>query len=161
VLAIALGCVGCDQATKRLAAEHLPREHAVSLAHDLVRLQLVENRGAFLGLGDGLSGGLRRLLLVYGVGACLAALGVALVGGRSRSRGALIAGSVILGGGLGNLLDRVTRAGHVVDFVSCGFGPVRTGIFNLADVAILAGVFVLVWRSRARPESVAIPADVR
>lgn len=55
---------------------------------------------------------------------------------------------MIAGGGLENWLDRVLHQGAVTDFVSVGVGPLCTGIFNLADVCILAGVVLLLL---ARP----------
>ena len=48
---------------------------------------------------------------------------------------------VAVGGGIGNVIDRIAH-GAVVDFVSLGIGPLRTGIFNLADVAIIAGLLL-------------------
>jgi signal peptidase II len=51
----------------------------------------------------------------------------------------------LAGGGLGNLIDRITNEGRVVDFVSLGLGPVRTGFFNVADVAVLAGAMLLLY----------------
>ena len=50
----------------------------------------------------------------------------------------------MLAGGVGNLVDRV-REGYVVDFLNMGIGPVRTGIFNVADVCIVVGMALLAW----------------
>ena len=61
--------------------------------------------------------------------------------------------ALVVGGGLGNLVDRVMREGAVVDFLNVGIGPVRTGIFNMADVFIVAGVsFLVLWSLLARDE---------
>jgi len=57
--------------------------------------------------------------------------------------------ALILAGGIGNLIDRVSQQGLVTDFMNVGIGPVfRTGIFNVADMAITAGffVFIVCWR---------------
>jgi signal peptidase II len=62
----------------------------------------------------------------------------------------LIACSLICGGGIGNLIDRVARSGYVVDFLNCGIGRLRTGIFNAADFAITLGVVMLVIASFTR-----------
>ena len=51
------------------------------------------------------------------------------------------------GGGLSNWLDRLLHGGAVTDFVSLGLGPLRTGVFNLADVFIVAGVALLLLHS--------------
>ena len=56
----------------------------------------------------------------------------------------VIAFSFVLGGGLSNLLDRIAYGGDVVDFINLGIGSLRTGIFNAADVAIMAGMLLLV-----------------
>ena len=50
-----------------------------------------------------------------------------------------IAVSFILAGGIGNLIDRVSNHGLVTDFINLGIGPLRTGIFNVADVAVMFG----------------------
>ena len=55
----------------------------------------------------------------------------------------LIGVCLVLAGGASNWVDRVAR-GSVVDFMNVGVGPIRTGIFNVADVAIMVGVAVLV-----------------
>lgn len=61
-------CVGCDQATKAIAKEHLPRNEALSFAHDTVRLQYAENRGVFLSIGASLPDKTRDLLFTVGIG---------------------------------------------------------------------------------------------
>ncbi len=55
----------------------------------------------------------------------------------------LIALSLIVGGGLGNLIDRLLNHGVVVDYISMGVGSLRTGVFNLADAAITVGLVVI------------------
>lgn len=52
--------------------------------------------------------------------------------------------SLVLSGGIGNLLDRVLHDGRVIDFMNVGIGSLRTGIFNMADVCITIGVSLLV-----------------
>jgi signal peptidase II len=48
-----------------------------------------------------------------------------------------------LAGGLGNLIDRLAYGGYVVDFVNIGIGPLRTGVFNVADVGVVVGALML------------------
>jgi len=55
----------------------------------------------------------------------------------------LIASSLILAGGTGNLIDRLSNNGGVIDFVAIELGPLSTGIFNFADLCILGGGFYL------------------
>ena len=59
--------------------------------------------------------------------------------------------ALVAGGGIGNWLDRLLNQGTVTDFVSLGVGPLRTGIFNLADVAVMAGVALLLLSFRRKP----------
>jgi signal peptidase II len=148
VFCVLLSCVGCDQAAKRLAQQSLASSPPIFLFNGTVRLELAENRGAFLSLGEGLPEAARYLLFVVLVsGALTLTLAFTL-----RLRGAtavqLVALSLLTGGGLGNLIDRLVHDGAVVDFVSVGIGPLRTGIFNVADAAITLGVLLLLipWR---------------
>ncbi len=63
-----------------------------------------------------------------------------------KSPGTPCAGfSLIVGGGAGNLIDRLARDGRVGDFIMIGVGGIRTGIFNFADLAVLAGWIVLLF----------------
>jgi signal peptidase II len=56
-----------------------------------------------------------------------------------------IAAALVCGGGLGNLIDRFSQHGYVTDFLNLGIGSVRTGIFNVADFALLFGLGMLVF----------------
>jgi len=136
-------CLACDQATKQMATSALGSTGPVSLAGDLVRFELAANPGAFLSLGAGLPAAARRLIFLVVVPLALAL--VALVFLRSRQLGApqVLGLALLAGGGLGNWLDRLLHSGAVIDFVSLGVGALRTGIFNVADVAILAGALLL------------------
>jgi signal peptidase II len=132
--------VGCDQATKALAREALASSPPVSLLGGAVRFQYAENPGAFLSLGAGLSPQWRFLLGVVFSGAALAALAVFILRSKSLSAVQRMGLGLVVAGGLGNLVDRLANDGRVVDFVSLGIGSLRTGIFNVADMAITAGV---------------------
>ena len=52
--------------------------------------------------------------------------------------------ALILAGGLGNIIDRIWHDRHVTDFMNVGIGSLRTGIFNVADMCVTAGVIGLV-----------------
>ena len=85
----------------------------------------------------------RSLVFVFLVPVLLTVVcGLAVRAGFSSS-GSLVGLGLIAGGGLGNWLDRLLHAGAVTDYVSLGLGPLRTGIFNLADVCVMVGVGVL------------------
>ena len=69
---------------------------------------------------------------------------------RFRWRGWLLIGTgLVLAGGASNWMDRLVR-GSVVDFLNVGVGPLRTGIFNVADMAIMLGLTVLLLARRRR-----------
>jgi signal peptidase II len=161
LLLIVVACAGCDQAAKALARGALEASPPVLLLGGAVRLEYTENPGAFLSLGADLPPTARFLVGVVFVAAALTALLVFTLRGTGltpRQKAGMV---LILGGGLGNLIDRLSNDGHVIDFVSVGIGPLRTGIFNLADVAITAGV-LLVFLSFARandPEPDPEPAE--
>lgn len=143
LLLTVLACAGCDQAAKALARGALESSPPVSLLGGAVRLEYTENPGAFLNLGANLPPAARFLVGVVFVAAALAALLVFTLRGTGLSPRQKTGMMLILGGGLGNLIDRLANGGQVIDFVSLGIGPLRTGIFNLADVAITAGVLLV------------------
>jgi signal peptidase II len=150
-LFVILSTVGCDRATKCLAQAHLKGAPPRSFLGDAVRLQYTENPGAFLGFGAGWSSGAR--LWTFTVAGTAALLLVAIHVLRHQASGlpSLIAGSLIVAGGLGNLWDRVLGIGRVPDFLNLGLGPIRTGIFNVADLALSVGL-VLLFVSASRRE---------
>lgn len=152
VLTILISCVGCDQTTKSVAKIHLSKTHAISLLGDSIRLQLAENSGAFLSAGASLPLEWRSRLFTMGAGLVLSGLlAYALL--SKKSNPVVIAGTaLIVGGGVSNLIDRLAYDGHVIDFLNVGIGSLRTGIFNWADVCIMAGVGLWlfgdwVWKS--------------
>lgn len=158
VLSILLSCVACDQTFKEAAERKLAFSDPVHLFGGVVRLEYAENLGAFLSFGADLAEPLRFLLFVVLAALGLAACLVVLFRGRRWPPGTVAGLSLIVGGGLGNLIDRLLQDGAVIDYVSVGVGPLRTGIFNLADVAILTGAFlILVYRDQVEPSA---PADL-
>jgi signal peptidase II len=150
-VSVVLGCLGCDHATKQIARELLPGVGGVGLAGDTLRLELASNPGGFLSLGAGMSEELRLLLFLAAVPLLVAVLCVKLLRAQRPTAPLLVAVGLLAGGGLSNWLDRLLHGGAVTDFVSLGWGPLRTGIFNLADLAVVTGVALLIWRIRERP----------
>jgi len=140
---VLVACVGCDHATKQVAEQWLAGRDVLSLLGGFVQLQLVANPGAFLSLGAGLPEALRHFLLIGLVPLALALVTLLLWRAPGASRTQVLALGLVAGGGLANWLDRVFGGGAVTDFVSLGVGALRTGIFNVADVAIVAGLALL------------------
>ena len=143
VFAVLISCVGCDQATKSIAVSTLPEMRTFSYIGDTLRLQLAYNRGAFLSFGYSLPDVWRHSIFTIGVGLLLiGALTFALVSKPGRFP-VVLAVSLFVAGGVGNFIDRIIHNGSVVDFINIGIGPLRTGIFNFADVSIMAGSLIL------------------
>jgi len=143
ILLVLLSCVGCDQVTKQIARQSLATSNPISLLGDSLRLQYVENRGAFLSLGANIPEHWRFGLLTLLTGCFLVALVLYLLRSKGLDRATSITLALVTGGGIGNLIDRLVHQGRVVDFLNLGVGPVRTGIFNVADIAITFGTLWL------------------
>lgn len=154
-----ISCVGCDQAAKAFVRGALAYSPPVELLGGAVLLQYAENPGAFLSLGADLPAAARFLLGVVGVAVTLAALLVFTFRAAGLSTGQRAGLALILSGGLGNLIDRVVNDGQVIDFVVLRLGPLHTGVFNVADVAITAGILVVLasWRERLAPPASSSP----
>lgn len=153
IAVVVLLSIGCDQGTKALAEEHLAGRGTLRFLNDVVRLHYSENPGALLSLGAQLSETARFLIFVVFVAAVLALLLLYLLRDRRMQSAQIVGLSLILGGGISNLIDRIVNDGLVVDFLNLGIANLRTGIFNLADVAVFAGVG-LFWLAYAQePEA--------
>jgi signal peptidase II len=137
---IIAGLIVFDQWTKSIARARwsMPQQ----LFGGYLTLMHTENSGAFLSLGANLPPMARTLIFSGFVTLILAALIVSVVKGNVRRRSDVIASLLIIGGGIGNLIDRIARDGRVTDFIYLEAGPLHTGIFNVADIAITLGV---VW----------------
>ena len=133
----ALATIGCDRVTKHAATVLLAGEPDRSYLGDTIRLGYAENTGGFLSLGADLPEGPRTAVFTVATGFALLALVVIAVreGFASSSAVGLV---LFVAGGASNWFDRVLR-GSVVDFLNVGIGPLRTGVFNTADVAIMIG----------------------
>ena len=145
LLTIVLTCVGCDQATKYTAKHFLEGQRTLSYLGDMFRLGYAENSGAFLSLGSNLPDVVRTLIFTGFAGLFLVFFAVYLLRNETINRLAMIAGSLIVAGGIGNLIDRIVNNGAVIDFLNVGIGSLRTGIFNVADMSIMAGIFMFLF----------------
>jgi len=143
VIIILCFCIGCDQVSKKIAKVVVPRTHSLSYVNGFFRLHYVENRGVFLGLGAFMSQEMRFFIFVILVAIGLLCMLFYVLKSSTLSTTQSIALSLIIGGGLGNLLDRIYNSGAVIDFMSIGIGKIRSGIFNFADVDIMIGTSLL------------------
>jgi signal peptidase II len=148
-LACAAAILVLDQVSKAIIASHLLLGQPVPLLGDFVRLTLVHNTGAAFGLFPG-----SRLPFIL---ISILAIGVVLYlfardAYHSLMNRVLL--GCILGGAVGNLVDRI-RWGRVVDFIDVGAGTLRWPVFNVADSAVTLGVILLAWNlaRSSRPNS--------
>jgi signal peptidase II len=119
-----------DQVSKYAVSRLIPLGRSVRILGDFVRFIYVHNPGAIFSIPVGpyflyLVGAACIVLLVYSI----------------RKKSALL--SLILGGAIGNLIDRI-RIGAVVDFVDIGIGNIRWPAFNVADSCITIGVIIFI-----------------
>lgn len=136
--------VACDQGSKLLVSKYLPKDHMVSYFDDILRVGYTENTGVFLGLGNNLPEKARFWFFIIATGVFLFGLLIYLLINIRQQFLSLMSLSLIFAGGVGNLYDRVTNNGAVIDFLNVGLGSIRTGIFNIADMAIMLGVIMFV-----------------
>jgi len=151
--ALSLLLFGMDRGTKALVVGRLHLNESVPVVKGFFHITHVANTGALFGLFAGLASPLRGLVFI-----AVPVLAVALIlfyQLRSREGDFLtqLGLSLILGGALGNLYDRI-RFGHVVDFLDISVAGHHWPAFNVADSCICLGVFTLVldlYRRERRP----------
>ena len=142
LLVIVVATIGCDHVAKHLAMQTLAGAPELSYWDDTVRLVYAENTGGFLSVGAGLPLPVRTAIFTVGTGLTLLVLAAMAI--RQRWLGwPLVGVTLFVAGGASNWIDRAVR-GSVVDFMNVGIGPVRTGVFNVADVAIMLGAALIV-----------------
>jgi signal peptidase II len=135
--------VALDVATKLLAVARLSPQH---IPHEVIgnhlRLTLVYNPGAAFGLH--LGGYSRWIFMALTIGA-LIVLGRLYQATRQGDLVRTLALGLVCGGAVGNLIDRVRSPIGVVDFIDVGLRDMRWPTFNVADMAVSIGAFLLAW----------------
>lgn len=137
-LAVATAVIVADQMVKWWVVATLPGK-PIALVEGFLQLRFVSNSGAAFSLLDGFGS-------VIGLIAIAAAVFIFLLAVRVDSTGETVALGLVLGGAIGNLVDRAFRGdgfldGGVVDFVDFSFFPA----FNVADSAITVGAILAIW----------------
>jgi signal peptidase II len=138
---LALVVIAVDQLTKVLAVSSLVEGERHALLGDLLGLSLLYNPGAALSIATGMT-------WVFTIAALVVTVVILRVAPRLGSRGWTVALGLLLGGAIGNLLDRLLRdpgfaRGHVVDFIAYG----RLFVGNVADIAIVSAACLIVLLS--------------
>jgi signal peptidase II len=143
LLTVAVCVIGLDVLTKELATNSLEGHPPVRILGGLVYLSFTRNSGAAWSIGS-------NYTFIFPIFAIAVAIWILFMARKLRSVPWAIAFGLVLGGALGNLIDRLLRApggisGHVVDFVSL-FAPYgeRFPIFNVADMGLSFGVVVAI-----------------
>jgi len=147
-------CTGFDRITKDLAQKKLSVSPPISMLNDSIRIQYAENVGGMLGMGANLPGQLRTILFVIFVGMILIATVVYAIKVHDLNLVQLVGLLLVVSGGIGNFIDRLVNNGAGIDFMNIGIGSLRTGIFNFADVFIMAGISIFIVTSIKRENTV-------
>jgi signal peptidase II len=144
--------IAADQGAKALVRRTLM--NSLPMRAGILTLLHTENAGAFLSLGADLPPNVRHLIFDGLVSIGLLAAGFVLFTGRMQPGTDDVAIAFIIGGGIGNLIDRFRLGGRVTDFIFLQAGPLHTGVFNVADMAITGGVLWLAisWIFRKKTE---------
>jgi signal peptidase II len=143
IILIVVVNVGVDQLTKAWARSEVKGRPTVEVLGTFFILTYAENEGAFLGLGSQIPQPFRAILLSLVPAFCLVAGLLYVFLSKKMAVPEMVSIACIIGGGIGNIYDRIFNNGLVTDFMNLGIGPVRTGIFNVADLSILSGVIIL------------------
>lgn len=149
--------VAVDQWSKWYAFTHWRGLPPRSFFGDVFRIEYAENRGAFLSLLANMPDSVRFWVLVVINGLVLAGLTLFLLTTRRITLSTFLPFSLFVAGGIGNLIDRI-HMDCVIDFFNLGLGGLRTGIFNVADMAITLG-FVLMLPMLFQGEPRTAPAQ--
>ena len=150
--------IGCDQSSKSLVRSHVEYNERIELLGDHVILTKVENKGAFLSLGSSLPDHYRKPLFSLLPALIMVGAIAFLLLRTDVNRWFVFGLSCIVGGGIGNLIDRVMYD-SVTDFLNMGIGDLRTGIFNFADVSIMVGMFIVLFAARNEKSKDTPPAE--
>ena len=159
LIAVVPAVVAVDQVTKVLAARAMHGRPAITLIEGHFKLTYVRNHGAAWSIFSDAPSAVRVPLFIAVsmlAMACILHVYRRLGPGERLLRTGL---ALILGGALGNFIDRL-RNGYVVDFIAWSWHDLHWPRFNVADVAISCGIVVMLWavvarRRRERPVKVA------
>jgi signal peptidase II len=162
-LTVSLFILVADAATKWLVSARIGLNDAVPLVPNLFQLVHVRNSGAAFGIGANAESHLVPMLLNIGALAVFAVVVVYSFRSAVTARTLQVGLHLILGGAIGNLVDRF-RLGYVVDFldvyVNWGGQPHHWPAFNVADSAICIGIALLFLDMRKKPETSATAEPV-
>jgi len=147
IIALVLLNIGCDQISKNVVRKNIDARETIELIGQNFILTKVENSGAMLGFGSELSPILKIIFLQALPVLVLLVLLVRILRKSDMNKWLIFAFACVIGGGIGNLIDRIAY-GEVTDFFHIDLGGYfKTGIFNMADVSVTMGVLVILFLS--------------
>lgn len=147
IIVLVLLNIGCDQLSKSVVRKNIDARETIELVGKKFILTKVENDGAMLGLGSELSPILKIIFLQVLPVIVLFILLFRILHRSDMNKWLVFAFACVIGGGIGNLIDRIAY-GEVTDFFHINLGGYfKTGIFNMADVSVTMGVFVILFLS--------------
>ena len=156
-IAVSLAVIVLDAWSKWLVADRIDTHDAISIIPDFFQLVHVRNTGAAFGIGANADSQLVPLMLNAGAIAVFCVVVVYALRSAVTDRLLQTGLHLILGGAVGNLLDRF-RFGYVVDFLDVYVGVHHWPAFNVADSAICIGIGLLFLDMRRKPEENAATA---
>jgi signal peptidase II len=142
-LTLGTAVVAADQLTKALVRSSLPLHDSVTIIPGFIDLTHVRNTGAAFGLFNAADFPLKPAVMLGMAIIALAAIAVYAAQLRPDERLARVGLALVLGGAVGNLIDRVTT-GYVLDFVDVYYGNAHFWAFNVADSAITIGAVLVI-----------------
>ena len=142
ILLLIFGNISCDQLSKNLVRNNIyPGDYIPVISNHLI-LTNVENTGAALGFGQNFSPVIKTILLKGLPLLVLIVLTYRILSKKNLDKRLSIAFAFVIGGGMGNLIDRILY-GSVTDFFHIQIGFFKTGIFNMADVSVTIGILMV------------------
>ena len=139
--------IGCDLGTKQIAYNHLKDQPIKSYLGGTLNFLFTENDGGMLSFGSQLHDDIKLLIFRLFVTIILIIMFLYIVMKKDIDKFRYLSFSLILGGGIGNLLERFFNDGKVTDFIVIEIMGVHSGIFNFADMFITFGVILLILSS--------------
>lgn len=138
--------ISCDQITKEKVRTEISINETINIVNNNFILTKVENTGAAMSLGENLSPKFKIVFLQILPVLILFLMFAYIIKEKKVSKLNLIAVSFIIGGGIGNIYDRILY-NSVTDFMYLEFGGLHTGIFNMADVSVVVGTLLIFLNS--------------
>ncbi len=128
-----------DQVSKLIVVKKIPINDSIELIRDFFSLTHVRNTGAAFGMLSGQ----RWIFMVFTTIVIVCAV-LALCSGRVKNTWGIISLSLVIGGGVGNMIDRIFL-GEVVDFFAFNFWGYQFAVFNVADIFVCCGTVILAF----------------